>query len=173
LGSEGEGRVRIRIAAALAEQLARVRELVIDLQQIPVQIVKVDALLAHMIHRPDDRHAVGLERHVGLLEGLLAVDEKRDVPYAHRAQCLSGGHPGIVDRKEVDGMAQSLEGHEDAPMLWTLLHDLEAEQRRIEGSGGTPSTPQELIAQTSWVSGCLRWSPLIVASGLTPREERV
>jgi len=56
----------------LAEKLRRVRQLVVDLEVVPVGIVKVDALLTHVVHGADDRDPVLLQREIGIRERGLA-----------------------------------------------------------------------------------------------------
>src|SRR5262249_36770504 len=58
----------VAVAAPLQEHFPGVRQLVIDLEQIVVGVVEVDALLAHMIDGAGDLHAVIAQGVVGLPE---------------------------------------------------------------------------------------------------------
>src|SRR2546427_11556898 len=103
----------VPILSPLAEQLFRVRQLVGDLEQIAVRIAEVDALLAHVVDRARDLHAVLLERVVGVLERRVARDLERDVGDAALARRLAPHHVGVLAREQVDRVARALERHED------------------------------------------------------------
>src|SRR5206468_3596464 len=67
----------VPIVTPLTEQFGRVRQLVVDLQVVAVGIVKIDALLTHVVDGAYDRHAMFLEGEVGVLQRLVARDLER------------------------------------------------------------------------------------------------
>src|SRR5262245_29556556 len=123
----------VSVVAPLAEELRRVRQLVVDLEVVPVGVVKIDALLAHVVDGADDRDPVLLQGEVRVRQRGLAPYVEGDVMDAHAARYHARRRLGILDGEEVHGVALPLERHEDAAVLGVLLHNLEAENRRVEG----------------------------------------
>src|SRR5262245_63574900 len=77
---------RVPIAATALEHLSGSRQLVVDLEQIAVRIVEVEALLAHVVDGARDLHAVVHEGEVRGAERLLAVHLEGDVLDAESAR---------------------------------------------------------------------------------------
>src|SRR5262244_550846 len=117
----------ITIFTPLAEHLQSVGQLVVDLQPIAVWIVKINALLAHVIDDPYHLDTVVLQRKVGVLQGLEAIHLERKVMHTkairyQRLRCL-----GIINGREVDRMAMLPERHKHAAVRRILLHHFKAE----------------------------------------------
>src|SRR5215831_2863026 len=64
----------VAIFTPLAEHLQSVGQLVVDLQSIAIWIVKINALLAYMIDDPYHLDAVVLQRKIGILQSLEALN---------------------------------------------------------------------------------------------------
>jgi len=112
--------------------------------------VEVHALLADVVHRPDDRHAARSKREIRILERLLAVHEKGDVTDAHPPGCRRGSGLAIGDREEVDGWLNPSSAMKHTPVPGVLLDDLEAEERGVELARAArcrpPATPRDRSA---------------------------
>src|SRR5215813_5450912 len=72
-GLSVQGQRGVPVLAASSEDGQRVRKLVVDLEHVAVGVVEVDALLADVVDRTENLHAMLPERGVRVLEPGLAL----------------------------------------------------------------------------------------------------
>ena len=100
-----ENKWLVAILTSRTEHIERVGQLVVNLQPIAIRIVKINALLAHVIDDPYYLDAVILQRKIGVLQGLEAIHLERKVMHSEAIleQWLDGR--GIMHGREVNRMA--------------------------------------------------------------------
>src|SRR5215831_12095021 len=112
----------VTIFTPLAEHLQSVGQFVVDFKPITIRIVEINALLAHVIDDPYHLDTVVLQRKIGVLQGLEAINLERKVMYTEAIRRQRLYRLGIIHGREVDRMAILPERHEHAAMHWVLLH---------------------------------------------------